>query len=75
MFLNHSFSLLVNSLFGLPIFDWVGLMRSLNLFVNAEMTSLRFRGLFGSVSGCSLIICGLAIKQSHRFVLSQDLRQ
>ena len=48
-FLSHSFSLSVNSFFGLPAFDWIGLMRSLNLFANAEMTSLRFLGLFGSV--------------------------
>ena len=44
-FLSHSFSLPVNSFFGLPAFDWVGL----NLYANAEMTSLRFLGLFGSV--------------------------
>ena len=48
-FFSHSFSLSVNSFFGLPAFDWAGLMRSLNLFVNAEMTFLRFLGLFGSV--------------------------
>ena len=48
-FLSHSFSLSVNSFFGLPYFNWVGLMRSLNLFAIAEMTSLRFLGLFGSV--------------------------
>ena len=48
-FLSHSFPLSVNSFFGLPAFDWVGLMRSLNLFANAEITSLRFLGLFGSV--------------------------
>ena len=44
-FLSHSFSLSVNFFFGLPVFNWVGLMRSLNLFANAEMTSLRFLGL------------------------------
>ena len=49
MFLSHSFSLSANSFFGLPAFDWVGFIYSLNLFANAEMTSLRFLGLFGSV--------------------------
>ena len=48
-FLSHSFSLLVNSFFDLPVFDSVGLMRSSNLFADAEMTSLRELGLFGSV--------------------------
>ena len=48
-FLSYSFSLSVNSFFGLPAFDWVGLMRSSNLFANAEMTSLLFLALFGSV--------------------------
>ena len=33
-FLSHSFSLSVNTFFGLPAFDWVGLMLSLNLFAN-----------------------------------------
>ena len=47
-FLSYSFSLSVNSFFGLPAFYCVGLMRSLNLFVNSEMTSLHFLGLFGS---------------------------
>ena len=42
------FSLSVNSFFGLPAFDWVGSMHSLNLFANAEITSLRFLGLFKS---------------------------
>ena len=48
-FLNQSFLLSVNSFFGLPAFDWLGLMRSLNLFSNAEMTLLHFLGLFGNV--------------------------
>ena len=48
-FLSHSFSLSVSLFFGLPSFDWVGLMRNLNLFANTEMTSLRFPGHFGSV--------------------------
>ena len=77
-FLSHSFSLSVNSFFGLPVFDWVGLMRNLNFFTNAEMT-LRFLGLFGSVFATFWMLlvglCGLAKKQSHRFVLSQDLPQ
>ena len=46
---SHSFSFPVNSFFGGPIFDWVGLLRSLNLFTNAEMTSLCLLELFGSV--------------------------
>ena len=48
-FLGHSFSLSVNSFFGLPAFDCVDLMWSFNLFANAEMSPLCFLGLFGSV--------------------------
>ena len=76
-FLSHSFSLSVNSFCGLPAFDWDGLMRSFNLFANAEMTYLHFLGLFGSVFASFwmlLVLCGYAKKQSHRFVVSQDLR-
>ena len=47
--MSLSFSLSVNSFFGLPAFDWGSLMRSLNLFSKAEMTFLRFLGLFESV--------------------------
>ena len=48
-FLSHYFSLSVSSLSGLPAFNWLGLMHSLNLLVNTEMTSLRFLGLLESV--------------------------
>ena len=47
--MSHYFSLSVNSVFGLPAFDWVGLMSSLNLFANVEMTSLHLLGLFEGV--------------------------
>ena len=74
--MSHSLSLSVNSFCGLPAFDWDGLMRSFNLFANAEMTYLHFLGLFGSVFATFwmlLVLCGYAKKQSHRFVVSQDL--
>ena len=58
-FLSHSFSLLVNSFCGLPVFDWVGLMRSLNLFANAEMTYLHFLELFGNVFATFWILLDL----------------
>ena len=66
-FLSHSFPLSVNSFFGLPAFDWVGLMRSLNLFVNAEMTFLRFLGLFGSVFAALLDLMWACEKAESSF--------
>ena len=54
-FQKHS----VNSFFRLPTFEWVELMRGLNLFGIAEIASLRFLGRFGSIFVTSWMLLDL----------------